>query len=89
MYLMTFVTTLHLQASADAVSSGQPGRPVSRGGNGRRYLATKMNITFFMGNEVLNIFSLNNFFEKSNIFGENREKIFGKRDHFLEGIILR
>ncbi len=38
--------------------------------------ATKMSITFFMGNEVLNIFSFNSFFEKSNIFGENREKIF-------------
>ncbi len=36
-----------------------------------------MNITFFMGNEVLNIFSFNNFFEKSNIFGENRGKNFG------------
>ncbi len=25
-----------------------------------------------MGNEILNIFSFNNFFDKSNIFGENR-----------------
>ncbi len=30
----------------------------------------------FMENEVLNIFSFNNFFEKSNIFGENGEKKF-------------
>ncbi len=29
---------------------------------------------FFMGNGVLNIFSSNNFFEKSNIFGENGGK---------------
>ncbi len=27
-------------------------------------MATKMNITFFMGNEILNIFSSDNFFEK-------------------------
>ncbi len=32
---------------------------------------------FFMGNEVLNIFSFNNFFGKSNIIGENLEKKFG------------
>ncbi len=42
----------------------------------RGRLATKMNITFFMGNEVLNIFSSNNFFDKSNIFQENSEKQF-------------
>ncbi len=41
---------------------------------GRRHLATKMNITSFMGNEVLKIFSFYNFFEKSNIFGENGGK---------------
>ncbi len=42
-----------------------------------------------MGNEVSNIFSLNNFFEKSNIFEENEEKMLGGHDHFLgEGIIL-
>ncbi len=46
-------------------------------------------ITFFMENEVLNIFSFNNFFEKINIFGENGEKILEGHDHFLgEGIIL-
>ncbi len=50
----------------------------------------KMNITFFMENEVLNIFSFDNFFDKSNIFGENGEKILGAHDHFLrEGVILR
>ncbi len=37
-----------------------------------------------MGNEVLNIFLLNNFFEKSNIFREKKEKILGGHDHFLE-----
>ncbi len=42
-----------------------------------------MNTTFFMGNEVLNIFLFNNFFEKSNIFRENGEKIFAGHDHFL------
>ncbi len=53
-------------------------------------LATRMNITFFMGNEVSNILSFNNFFEKSNIFGDNGEKILGGYDHFLgEGVILR
>ncbi len=40
---------------------------------GRGCLATKMNVTFFMGNEILIIFSFNNFFEKNNIFGENRK----------------
>ncbi len=55
----------------------------------RRRPATKMNITFLKGNEVLNIFSYNNFFERSNIFGENGEKILGGHDHFLgEGVIL-
>ncbi len=39
---------------------------------GRTRLAMKMNINFFMGNEVLNIFSFNNFLEKRNIFGENK-----------------
>ncbi len=34
------------------------------------------NLFFFMGNEVLNIYSYNNVFEKSNIFGENGEKNF-------------
>ncbi len=43
---------------------------------GRGQLATKMNITFFLGNEILNKFSSNNFFEKSNIIGENEEKNF-------------
>ncbi len=37
-----------------------------------------MNITFFffMGNDVLNIFLSNNFFEESNIYRENSEKKF-------------
>ncbi len=46
----------------------------------------KMNITFFMGNEVLNIYSYNNFSEKLNIFGENGEKNFwGTRPFFRSG----
>ncbi len=45
----------------------------------------KMNITFFMGNKFLNISSINNFFEKINIFRKNREKpLFEGRAHFLE-----
>ncbi len=35
-----------------------------------------------MGNEVLNIFSFNNFFEESNIFQENGEKNFGNMTIF-------
>ncbi len=31
---MAFVTTLHLQASADAALSCKPGSPVTRGGHG-------------------------------------------------------
>ncbi len=49
-----------------------------------------MNINFFMGNEFSNILSFNNFFEKSNIFGDYGEKILGGHDYFLgEGVILR
>ncbi len=36
--------------------------------NGRGCRVTKMNITFLMGNGVLNIFSFNNFFEEKIIF---------------------
>ncbi len=39
-------------------------------------LAKKMNITFFMENEVLKIFSFTNFFVGSNIFRENGENNF-------------
>ncbi len=46
---------------------------VLRGG-GR--LTTKVNITFFVGNEVLNIFHLTIFSQKSNIFQNNGEKLF-------------
>ncbi len=35
---------------------------------------TKMNITFFMGNEVSNSSSYNNFFEDNIILWENNEK---------------
>ncbi len=41
------------------------------------HLTPKWSITFFMGNEVLNIFLFNSFFDKSNIFRENGEKKFG------------
>ncbi len=52
--------------------------------------ATRIDITFLMGNEVSNISSFNNFFEKRNIFGDNGEKILGGHDHFLgERVILR
>ncbi len=43
---------------------------------GRGRLATKMNITFYFGNEVPNTFHLIIFFEESNIFRENGEKNF-------------
>ncbi len=56
----------------------------------RSRLARRMNINFFMGNEVSNILLFNNFFKKSNIFEDNGEKILGGHDHFLgEGVILR
>ncbi len=43
----------------------------------------------FMGNVISNTFSSNNFFEKSNIFGENGKQNFVGHDHFLgEGVIL-
>ncbi len=41
-----------------------------------------------MGNEVLNIFSFNNFFEKSYILEKMGEKILEGHDHFLEGVTL-
>ncbi len=43
-----------------------------------------MNLTSFMGNEVLNIFLSNNFFEKTDIFEENGEKNFAVHDHFFK-----
>ncbi len=43
---------------------------------GRGRLATKMNITFFMRNEVLNIFSSNKFFEKKQNFWRKGGKNF-------------
>ncbi len=46
-------------------------------------LIMKMNITFFMENEVLNMFSSNNFFGKRNIFWENGEKQFWGCEHLL------
>ncbi len=35
---MAFVTTLHLQASADAALSCKPVRPITRGGHGMAHL---------------------------------------------------
>ncbi len=46
---------------------------VLRGGG---HMATKINITFFVGMDVLNIFFSNNFFEKNNIFRNISEKLF-------------
>ncbi len=43
----------------------------------RELLETKLNITFFMGNEVLNIFSSKRFFDESDIFRENGKKLGG------------
>ncbi len=37
---MAFVTTLHLQTSADAALSCKPGRPVTRGGHEQGLFAT-------------------------------------------------
>ncbi len=42
----------------------------------------------FCENWVLNTFSFNNFFEKSNILGKMGKRIFGGHDHFLKGVIL-
>ncbi len=50
---------------------------------GRGCLGTKMNITFFMRNDVLNIFYLTIFSKRINILGKNVEKIFGVHDHCL------
>ncbi len=50
----------------------------------------KNEYNLFIENELLNTFSSNNFFEKCNIFGENKEKNFERHYHFLgEGVILR
>ncbi len=52
---------------------------------GRECLPKKMNITFSMGNEVLNIFYLTTFSKKKkkNFFGEN-----GGEKQFLEYITI-
>ncbi len=42
----------------------------------RRFLASKIIITFFITNEVVNILLFNSFFKKSCIFWENRKKPF-------------
>ncbi len=43
---------------------------------GRGHLATKINITFFVGIDVLNIFYLTTFSKKNNIFQNISEKLF-------------
>ncbi len=48
----------------------------------------KMNITFFMGNEISNIFHLTIFSKKATFLKKMGEKILKRYDHFLEGIIL-
>ncbi len=48
----------------------------------RGHLATKINITFFVGINVLNIFYLTTFSKKNNIFQNIREKL------FLEGVTI-
>ncbi len=56
---------------------------------GRRRPATKMNITFVMGNVVLNIFHLTIFPKNAAFLEKMGKKIFGTHDHFLgEGVIL-
>ncbi len=47
---------------------------------GRKCLATKMNVTFFMGNEVLNIFHLTIFSKKATFLK--------KRKTFFEGVTI-
>ncbi len=52
--------------------------PFCKGG----HLATKMNITFFVENEALNIFLSNNFFEVSNFPEKMAKKILGDMSNF-------
>ncbi len=49
---------------------------------GRRQLATKTDINFFIGNEVLNIFHLTIFLKKKKIQINRGKIIFGAHDHF-------
>ncbi len=50
---------------------------------GRGRLATKININFLVGNEILNIFRLTIFKKKKTIFSKiTRKKIFRGHDHF-------
>ncbi len=49
---------------------------------GGEHLATKINRTFFVGIDVLNIFYLTIFSKKNDIFQNKSEKLFfGGRDH--------
>ncbi len=48
----------------------------------------KINITFFMENEVFIISSYNNFFKESNIFWKNCEKNIWGYEHFLEDVVI-
>ncbi len=49
---------------------------------GRGASGTKINITFFVGIDVLNIFHLTKFSKKNNIFQNNSEKVFSWHDPF-------
>ncbi len=49
---------------------------------GRGRVATKININFFVRNEVLNIFYITIFPKKTNIFQNNRKNNFWVHDHF-------
>ncbi len=50
---------------------------------GRGHLGTKINITFFVGIDVLNIFYLTIFSKKNNIFQKISEKLFFGASPFL------
>ncbi len=51
----------------------------------RRRLARKINITFFITSEVLNILLFNNFSKKCCIFWENSKKLFLDHESLLKG----
>ncbi len=56
---------------------------------GKRASGDENEYNLFMGNEVLNIFHLTIFSKKKKFLEKMGEKIFGRYDHFLEGVILR
>ncbi len=56
---------------------------------GRKYLATKMNITFFLWEIIFWIFFHLTIFSKKATFLEKMGRKIWRHDHFLEGVILR